>query len=84
MLSKGCGVLGEGVEDVPVLLAGCGRDGTENGKGLGFGHGAKRAGDFLLDLHHAEVLLGLIIRKRHVGIGEEVQDVVFAGLQAQE
>ena len=76
--------MGEGAKEVPALFAGGGQNRAERGKGLGSSLGAEAAGDFLFDLHHTQVLLSLIISKRHVGMGEEAQHVVLAGLEAQE
>jgi hypothetical protein len=52
-------------EDVPALFSGCGDDGAEGCKGFGAGLGAETARDFHFDLHHADVLLGLIVGERH-------------------
>src|SRR5918994_1072492 len=45
---------------------------------------AEAAGDFLPDLHHAPVALGLIVGEGHSGIVQKAQHVVFAGAEAQE
>ena len=72
------------MEDIPALFVGSGQDGAQRGKSLGAGLGAEGARDFLLALHHAQILLGLIIRKRHVGMSEEAQDSVLAGEEAPD
>ena len=48
------------------------------------GSGAETARDFLLDLHHAHVLLGLIVGEGHAGIAEKAQHILLAALRAQE
>ncbi len=45
---------------------------------------AKAARDFLLELHHAPVLLGLIVGEGHGGIDQETQHVLVAAAQPQE
>jgi hypothetical protein len=42
------------------------------------------AGDFLPDLHHAPVALGLIVGEGHSGIVQEAQHVVLAGAETQQ
>lgn len=77
MLEKKGGLLREGVEDVPALFAGGGHDGAEDREGVGAGFGPKAPGDFLFDLHHAQVLLRLIVGKRHGGMGQKAQDLLL-------
>lgn len=64
-MDKKDGLLRERMEDVPAVFAGGGHGGAENRKGVGAGFSAKTPGDFLFDLHHAQVLLRLIVGKRH-------------------
>src|SRR5450830_259868 len=41
-------------------------------------------GDFHFDLHHADVLLGLIIGEGHGEVGGEAQNIVFKVTQTDE
>jgi hypothetical protein len=47
---------------------------------VGAGLGTEAARDFLLELYHAKVTLGLIVRERHLGIRQEAQSLVLVGL----
>ena len=38
----------------------------------------------MLELHHANVTLGLIVRERHLGIRQESQSLVLVALQSQQ
>lgn len=74
----------EGVKDIPALLVGRGQDSPEHDKGACARLSAEAPRDFLFDLHHAQVLFGLVIGEGNCGIGQEPQDGVLMGLQPQE
>src|SRR5215471_5079419 len=70
-LDQGVRVLSKGLQDIPALLFG-GRDrGTVDGESIGPVCRPKAARDLLLDLHHASVLLRLVVGKGNVWIGQE-------------
>src|SRR5215470_4200784 len=70
-LDQGVRVLSKGLEDIPALLFG-GRDhGTVDDESIGPVFRPKAARDLLLDLHHASVLLRLVVGKGNVWIGQE-------------
>ena len=73
----------QGFEDIPSLLLGSGDDGAQYGEVVGVAPGAEAAGDFLSQLHHAQVALGLIVGEGHLRVGEEAQRLVSAPMQAQ-
>src|SRR5215472_15371028 len=70
-LDQGVRVLSKGLEDIPALLFG-GRDhGTVDDASIGPVFRPKAARDLLLDLHHASVLLRLVVGEGNVWIGQE-------------
>src|SRR5262249_5301487 len=70
-LDRGGRVLNKGLQDIPALLFG-GRDhGTVDDESIGPVFRPKAARDLLLDLHHASVLLRLIVGEGNVWIGQE-------------
>ena len=77
------GVLHERLDDVPSLLSGGGDETADDGEVPGAFLAAEAAGDFLLEFHHAPVLLGLIVGEGHVKIVDKAQYVVAAGFQTQ-
>src|SRR3954454_19891071 len=77
-------VLGQSVNDVPALLPGGRDEGADHGEVASPFLRPKAAGDFLPDLHHAPIALGLIVGEGHGGIVQEAQHVVLAGAEAQE
>src|SRR3954468_8675268 len=77
-------VLDQSVNDVPALLPGGRDEGADHGEVASPFLRPEAAGDFLPDLHHAPVALGLIVGEGHGGIVQEAQHVVLAGAEAQE
>src|SRR5215472_2064705 len=70
-LDQGVRVLSKGLQDIPALLFG-GRDhGTVDDESIGPVFRPKAARDLLLDLHHASVLLRLVVGEGNVWIGQE-------------
>ena len=76
--------LGEGVEEIGALLAQGVEVRADDAEGLSACHGAKTAGDLLLDLRHAHGLLGEVIGKGHPRVGHEAQHIVGVGAQPVE
>ena len=65
------GIFHERGNDVPALFFG-GRDEAADGREVVRPlFGSEAAGDFLLELRHAHVLLGLIVGEGHGEVGEE-------------
>src|SRR5271157_1616693 len=83
-LDKGGWACGEGLEDVPTLLSRGGYDGAEAGEGPRAGHCSEAAGDFHLDLHHPQILLGLIVGEGDGEVVEESQHIGFELVQPDE
>src|SRR3954466_549226 len=77
-------VLDQSVNDVPALLPGGRDEGADHGEVASPFLRPEAAGDFLPDLHHAPVALGLIVGEGHGGIVQEAQHVVLAGAEAQK
>src|SRR6476620_2724283 len=77
-------VLGQSVNDVPALLPGGRDEGADHGEVASPFLRPEAAGDFLPDLHHAPVALGLIVGEGHGGIVQEAQHVVLAGAETQK
>src|SRR3954466_3729785 len=77
-------VLGQSVNDAPALLPGRRDEGADHGEVASSFLRPEAPGDFLPDLHHAPVALGLIVGEGHGGIVQEAQPVVLAGAEAQE
>jgi len=68
--------VGNTLEDVLVIL-GQGRDiGADTGKGSCSFECAETAGNFLLDLAHAQILLGEIVRKWDAEVVEEGENAI--------
>ena len=68
---QGFGIFHERGNDVPALFFG-GRDEAADGREVVRPlFGSEAAGDFLLELRHAHVLLGLIVGEGHGEVGEE-------------
>ena len=78
------GGLHEGGDEVPALLFGGGEHGADGSEVLGAGLSAEAAGDFLPQLHHADVGFGLVVCEGHIRIVQELQHVVPAFFEAQE
>lgn len=78
MCDHGFGIFHECLDDVPALLSGGRDEAADDGEVLGAFLAAEAAGDFLLELHHAPVLFGLIVGEGHVEIGDGAQHVVAA------
>ena len=57
------------------MLAGGGKVAANATEELSPLHGAEAAGDLLLHLGHADIVLALIVGKRHLGDDHESQDV---------
>src|SRR3954453_16091290 len=77
-------VLDKSVNDVPALLPGGRDEGADHGEVASPFLRPEAAGDFLPDLDHAPVALGLIVGEGHGGIVQEAQHVVLAGAEAQK
>ena len=75
---------GQSVNDVPALLPGGRDEGADHGEVASPLLRAEAPGDFLSDLHHAPVALGLIVGEGHGGIVQEAQHVVLAGAETQK
>src|SRR3954470_3013055 len=71
-------VLGQSVNDVPALLPGGRDEGADQGEDGSPSLRPEAAGDFLPNLHHAPVALGLIVGEGHGGIVQKAQHVVLA------
>ncbi len=52
---------GQSLESGETVFAGGGQVATQGAKSLGAAHGAKSAGDFLLEFDHANVAFGEIV-----------------------
>src|SRR5688500_16432740 len=76
-------VLGQSVNDIPALLPGRGDEGADHGEVASPFLRPEALGDFLPDLHHAPVALGLIVGEGHGGIVQETQHVVLAGAEGE-
>ena len=77
-------ICGEGLEDVPTLFSRGGYDGSDASEGARAGHGSEAAGDFHLDLHHSQVLLGLVVGEGDGEVSEESQDIAFELVQPDQ
>jgi len=68
------------VECADPVLAGGREVAADRQEPLSAGGGAPAAGDFLLELDHADVLLGLVVAKRHPEVVSEAQHVGLIAL----
>ena len=75
---------GQGLQHIPTLLSRSRENRADDGEILRAILGAKSAGDLLAQFHHAPILLGQVVGEGHAGIGQEAQNVVLAGAQAQQ
>lgn len=75
---------GECFDDVAALLADGGGVGTQVAEDLGPLNGAEAARHLLLDLHHPQIALGLVVVERDGGVGHEAQVVVGVLSQAYQ
>jgi len=66
------------------LLPGCCEEGSNLAKGFGPLEGSEPSRDFLFYLHHAHILLGLIVGKRHVRVCQKTQNGFLQILEAQD
>ena len=72
------------MKEIGALLVHGGEIGTDGAEGIGAVFSAEAAGNFLLDLGHADRLLGQVIGERHIVIGHEAPDVVGMGAQTPQ
>src|SRR4051794_41946327 len=80
---NGMRVLGQSVNDAPALLPGGRDEGADHGEVASAFLRPEAAGDFLPDLHHAPVALGLIVGEGHGGVVQGAQHVALSGGEAQ-
>ncbi len=73
----------QGVDGVPALLAGCGNDGAQGGEVADALFGAEAIGDLLTQLHHSQIMLGLIVREGNSQVGEAPQTSVLVCLETE-
>jgi hypothetical protein len=76
--------LGQAVDDVPALVLGGREEGADDRQVCRALQRTEAAGDFLTELHHAPVTLGLIVGEGNGWIVEEAQRVLLACCPAQE
>src|SRR5437762_3207896 len=75
----------EGIQEVLVLLAGGGKDGGPDGRGLGAPGGAEAADDLTVDDRRTEVALRAIVRGLDViAVQEDVEAVAVAAVALLE
>ena len=72
------------MEDIPALLPGRGKGGSDDGEVVGTGLCTEATGDFLPQLHHAGIAFGLIIGEGHVRIVQKPQHVAPALIETEE
>ena len=65
------------MKDIPTLFSSRRYDGTECSKGCSPIRGTESAGDFHFDLHHADVLLGLIVGEGDSEVFDKAQHIFF-------
>ena len=76
--------VGEGGENIPALLTGGLDDGAQGGEALCALGGAGAAGDFLTQLDHPEISLGLVVCEGDLSrLVEEVQALCLSFLEAE-
>ena len=78
------GFAGQGLQHIPTLLSGSRENRAHDGEILRAILGTESAGDLLTQFHHAPVLFGQVVGEWHAGIGQEAQNVLLAGAQAQQ
>ena len=70
------------VKDGLTMLAGGRNISSDLNEMIGADLGAKGSGDFLFNLDHPDVSLGLIVVKRDAEVIHEGQDLWFVGFEA--
>ncbi len=66
------------------MFANGGEVSANAGEHLSAGEGAESAGDFLLDLDHADVAFGLVVSEGDMGVLEESQNGELVLLKAEQ
>ena len=74
----------QGLIGIDGLLAQGGEVGANGGERLGAIFAAEAAGDFLLELRHADVAFGLVVVEGHAQVGDEAQDLIAVLVQAPD